>query len=204
MSRIARFIEPYGYYHVISRSTNETWILKDEEDFGAFFRMALWTKSKFPIRLFHYVVMNTHFHYVLQAVDKESLSAHFAYLKWHYTKWVREKYGWKGPLWRERYKSIPIENEAYLFACGTYVEYNPVRAGICSKPEDYPFSSSRKHGDTAKDRLLDEYINRIDPSVSNSNICQGQEAKNVFSGSCAIGSSVYVAKYQPRQNACPR
>ena len=203
MSRIARFIEPNGYYHVISRSVNETWILKDEEDFYAFCRMELWAKAKFPIRLFHYVIMNTHFHYVLQAVDKRTLSAHFSYLKWHYTKWVRKKYGWKGPLWRERYKSIPIENEAYLFACGNYVEYNPIRAGICSRPEDYPFSSSRKYSMKSNDPLLDEFgeVPKRDPEGDR--IYRTEDAKAIFSRSRAIGSPFYVAKYNRRGNGCP-
>ncbi|MBI4710899.1 MAG: transposase [Candidatus Omnitrophica bacterium] len=183
---------------------NETWILKDQEDFNAFFRMELWAKKKFPIRLFHYAIMNTHFHYVLQAIDKETLSAHFAYLKWHYTKWVREKYGWKGPLWRERYKSIPIENESYLSTCGSYVEYNPVRAGICNRPEDYPFSSSRKYRANANDPLLDEYRGGSRQDADNGKIYKTEYSKGIFSRSCAIGSPFYVAKHQPRMNACPR
>jgi putative transposase len=203
MSRIARFIEPQGYYHIISRSINETWILKDQEDFNAFYRMELWAKTKFPIRLFHYVIMNTHFHYVLQATDKETLSAHFAYLKWHYTKWMREKYGWKGPLWRERYKSLPIENESYLFACGTYVEYNPVRAGICDGPENYPFSSSRKYRANAKDPLLDEYGGVLSWDPEGDRIYKTEDAKRIFSGSCAIGGPFFVEKYQRRKNRCP-
>ncbi len=202
MSRIARFIEPHGYYHIISRSINETWILKDQEDFNAFFRMELWAKKKFPIRLFHYVIMNTHFHYVLQTIDKETLSAHFAYLKWHYTKWVRKKYGWKGPLWRERYKSIPIENESYLFSCGTYVEYNPVRAGICDRPEDYPFSSSRKYSMKTSDPLLDEYGGILKRNSEGDGIYRTRDSRVIFSGSCAIGSSFYIAKYNRQKNAC--
>ena len=203
MSRIARFIEPNGYYHVISRSVNETWILKDQEDFHAFFRMELWAKEKFPIRLFHYVIMNTHFHYVLQAIDQKTLSAHFSYLKWHYTKWVRQKYGWKGPLWRERYKSLPIENEAYLSACGTYVEYNPVRAGICDRPEDYPFSSSRKYSRKTSDSLLDEYGYVLKRDPEGDRIYRTEDAKVIFSGAGAIGSLFYVAKYDRRKHACP-
>ena len=199
MSRIARFIEPQGYYHVISRSINETWILKDQEDFSAFFRMELWAKKKFPIRLFHYVIMNTHFHYVLQAMDKETLSAHFSFLKWHYTKWMRKKYGWRGPLWRERYKSLPIENESYLFSCGTYVEYNPVRAGICDRPEDYPFSSARKYRTHGSDPFLDEYGVVLKRDPEGEGIYKMQEAKRIFSESFAIGSSFYIAKYQKRK-----
>jgi len=55
-------------------------------------------------------------------VTAADLSLHLRYLKWHYMLWMRKKYRWKGPIWRERYRSIPIEDEAYLSACGLYVE----------------------------------------------------------------------------------
>jgi hypothetical protein len=74
MPRTARHIESNGYYRVISRSINQTWIYKDDEDFLYFRKLVLSAKHKFPIRLFHYVFMNTHFHFVLQALNKEILA----------------------------------------------------------------------------------------------------------------------------------
>lgn len=157
MPRIARWIEPNGYYHVISRSSNEDRILKDDEDFHHFLVLEAEAKKRSPIRLFHYVLMNTHFHFVVQTPDKDTLSQHIARLKWHYTLWMRKKYGWKGPLWRERYKSLIIESESYLNMCGNYIEYNPVRAGMCKTPAEYPYSSYRKYNQGMEDPLLDPY-----------------------------------------------
>ena len=114
-------------------------------------------KRQFPIRLFHYVVMTTHFHLVLQTVRAGDLAVHLRYLKWQYTLWMSKKYQWKGPIWRERYRSIPIEDERYLSACGLYVELNPVRAGLCHSPAEYPYSSARKYELERHDDLLDEY-----------------------------------------------
>ena len=101
--------------------------------------------------------MGTHFHFVVQVLQPEDLSGHLRYLKWHYTQWMRKKYESKGPRWRERYRSLPIENERCLAACGLYVELNPVRAGICNAAADYPFSSARKYALGQTDDLLDEY-----------------------------------------------
>ncbi|MEY4744859.1 MAG: hypothetical protein RL272_804, partial [Candidatus Parcubacteria bacterium] len=36
-----------------------------------------------------------------------------------------------------------IDNDAYASACGSYVELNPVRAGLVARPEDWPYSSAR-------------------------------------------------------------
>ena len=51
--------------------------------------------------------------------------------------------GQKGTLWESRYKSSPIEIDAYLLACCRYVELNTVRAGIVNNLEQYKWSSYR-------------------------------------------------------------
>ena len=132
-------------------------VLRDPEDFARFRKLIREAKDTFPIRLFHYVLMNTHFHFVVQAITKDFLAQHLAHVKWHYTQWMRKKYNWKGPIWRERYRSIPIEDETYLSACGLYVELNPVRAGLCNAAADYPFSSARTYELGQPDDFLDQY-----------------------------------------------
>ena len=146
-----------GFYHVISRSINDMTVFKDADDFVHFLELERRAKQAFPIRLFHYVLMSTHFHVVLQAVKTEDLPQHVAFLKRNYTRWYQKRYSWRGPLWRERYRSLPIENEEYLAACGLYVELNPVKAGICQRPEEYPYSSAKKYDLGAPDDLVDEY-----------------------------------------------
>ena len=157
MPRQTRHIEPNGFYHVISQSVNQTWVFRDRTDFACFRGLVKEAKERFPVQLYHYVFMNTHFHFVLQAVAKNVLSRHLSFVKWNYTLWMRRKYGWRGPLWRERFKSLLIANEVYLAACGLYVEYNPVKAGLCHEATDYPYSSARKYFKGEPDDLVDEY-----------------------------------------------
>lgn len=192
MPRLARFIEANGFYHIISRSLNETYILRDENDFSHFFQLLHTAKQKHPILIFHYVIMNTHFHLAVQTPNHEVLSKNIAYLKWHYSIWMRKKYKWKGPLWRERYKSLPIENENYLYACGMYIEYNPVRAGICENPMDYSYSSYRKYNSQTNDSLINDYPE----STSHRPILDYRSdiTKNIFSLSPAIGSNHFIKK----------
>jgi putative transposase len=159
MARIPRtqYLQANGYYHVISRTINQALILKAPEDFQYFKKLMHQAKQQFPLSLFHYALMGTHFHFVVQTIKPDDLAGHLRYLKWSYTQWARKKYGWKGPLWRERYRSLAIQDEAYLAACGLYVECNPVRAGLCQEPSDYPYSSARKYFLGQPDDLLDPY-----------------------------------------------
>lgn len=64
---------------------------------------------------------------------------------------VRE--GGRGPLWRERFHSF-VMAERHLIAAARSVERNPVRARLCGRPDDWPWSSARAHLAEADDALV--------------------------------------------------
>jgi hypothetical protein len=44
-------------------------------------------------------------------------------------------------LWGERFKDVIVEKGEGELVCGAYIDLNPVRAGIVTRPEDYRWSS---------------------------------------------------------------
>ena len=52
-----------------------------------------------------------------------------------------------------RYKFVM--DETHLLAAVRYTEMNPVRAGLCDRPVDWPWSSARSHMIRGKDDLVD-------------------------------------------------
>ncbi len=61
-----------------------------------------------------------------------------------HTRSVNAREHRRGTLWEGRFKSSPIQRDAYLLACCRYVELNPVRAGLVATPRDYRWSSYRR------------------------------------------------------------
>lgn len=120
--RIARTELLYAgcYAHVISRSIRKLKIFKDHEDFQSFKDELFIEKRKSGFKVFHYCLMQTHFHLAVNIPDVAAFSRSLANLKSRYTSLFHAKYHLSGPIWRERYKSLLIENEAYLLACGRY------------------------------------------------------------------------------------
>lgn len=60
-----------------------------------------------------------------------------------FSKWFNKSrpYKRRGALWQDRFHCQLIQSDVYLWSCLTYIEQNPVRAGICEDPADYKFSS---------------------------------------------------------------
>ena len=56
---------------------------------------------------------------------------------------MNRKHRRTGHLFRNHYSWRPVESEAHLHEAIRYIVLNPVRAGICQKPEDWPWSSYR-------------------------------------------------------------
>jgi putative transposase len=61
---------------------------------------------------------------------------------------------WQGHLWQSRFYSCPLD-EQHLMAAVRYIELNPVRAGLCSAPEEWRWSSVKAHLNGGDDGLVD-------------------------------------------------
>jgi putative transposase len=145
------------YAHIFSRAIEQRFILKDASDFEFFKGLLLEAKRTFGFFIHHYCLMNTHFHLVVSIPNLAALSKALQRLKWQYTDLFNRKYRRKGPLWNHRFKSLLIENEQYLYACGLYVEMNPVKAGMTETPQMWPYSSSGYYFERKEDALVDVY-----------------------------------------------
>lgn len=158
MPRTARELYPNRNYHIIARGNNHKSIFYSDDDFKRFLSLMNEYIVQNEIKIFHYVLMNTHIHLVIKLpdlIDRVSEAMKMAF--WKYTVYHNKKYNYEGRLWKERFSSQIIENEKYLLSCGLYIEYNPVRAGVVSLPEEYKWSSYRHWINKYNDKVLSEH-----------------------------------------------
>jgi putative transposase len=159
MSRISRNQLLYEgcFAHIISRSIRKERVLNQVEDFNHFLKLLKEAKDKHPFKLFHYCLMQTHFHLVVQVLSIKDFSKFLNYIKSRYTIYFHTKYKLSGPIWRERYKSLLIEDQIYMHACGQYVEYNPVKAGTVNIVEEWEYSSAKHYLGLGSNSLINNY-----------------------------------------------
>jgi REP element-mobilizing transposase RayT len=64
-----------------------------------------------------------------------SLSEFIKEIKQTFSRFFNKRHNRKGYLWGERFKSVIVENGETLINCLSYIDLNPIRAGIVERPE---------------------------------------------------------------------
>jgi putative transposase len=89
-----------------------------------------------------YCLMPNHFHLIVEA-EIEQLSVAMHYVNGTYAQRFNRVHGYRGHLFQGRFHAKPVREEAHLPQSLRYVLLNPVRAGLCERPEQWRWSSYR-------------------------------------------------------------
>lgn len=144
MPRISRNYSKTSYFHVITQGIDKRFIFNSKEDIQYYIK-SIYILSKFEnIKIISYCIMNNHAHLLLNVASIESLSKYMQRLNTKYAKYYNAKYDRVGYVFRDRYRSEGIYSEKQLYTCINYIYNNPVKAGICGHPSDYPYSNYHK------------------------------------------------------------
>lgn len=154
MPRPPRLLLSKSYYHVMTRGNNGMMVFKDDNDYHYYLKRFLQYKTDRSFDLYHYCLMPNHTHFLLQTKDATDFAIFMKQINLSYFHYFRQRYGWRGHFWQDRYKTQPVGKDNYFIQCGKYIELNPVRAKISRKPEDYPYSSYRHYAIGEENPLL--------------------------------------------------
>lgn len=158
MPRIARIAPKEYVYHVLTRGNNRQDVFKEKGDYEKYLEILQKYKEKFKFKLYHYVLMTNHIHLVIEPTEKGGgLAEIMKGINLSYAQSYKGKYKHIGHFWQDRFKSIIVSKDNYLIACGSYVELNPVRAGMVEDPKEYKWSSYNAYAYGRKDPLVDEH-----------------------------------------------
>jgi len=170
-------------------------LFKDDEDFQAIRELFTYTKRKFHYKIHHYCLMQTHFHLVVSMSDVDKFSRAMQFAKSQYSYKFHTKYHLSGPIWRDRYRSLLIEDESYLRVCGQYIEDNPVKAGLVNHAKDWKYSSFRFYNYDVNDKIIDRYA--VDRS-STGYVKEEIENEEFFENGKVIGSPFFRFQFNEK------
>ena len=96
--------------------------------------------------LYAYCLMSNHIHLLIRERE-DTIGMAIKRIASSYVYYYNHKYSRDGHLFRERYKSEPVNDMAYFVTLLRYIHQNPVKAGIVNKVNDYEFSSWHEYED---------------------------------------------------------
>jgi putative transposase len=81
-------------------------------------------------------------------VKLSNLSEFVREIKVGFARYYNKRHNRRGYFWGDRFKSVIVDKGETLINCLAYIDLNPLRAGIVSRPEDYRWNSLGYHVQT--------------------------------------------------------
>jgi putative transposase len=156
MARRHRDAAP-GLFHVTCHSVWTRDLFRDDLDRLGLLRELAAAVTDFAWTCLEFCLMTNHLHLLLE-VGEDSLPAGMQRLNTRYACGFNQRHELRGHVFGRRYGSRRLETDGHLVAAFAYVARNPVEAGLCASPEQWPWSS---YGETVG---LTERSSFVDPS----------------------------------------
>lgn len=154
MSRILRVKFKGATYHIYSRGDHKEYIFKDRHSADFFLKKLGEGSELYGVRVFAYCVMDNHYHLEIQTIEA-NISEFMHYLGSAFANYLVSQ-GWVGHVFAGRFHSSCVGDERYFQGLNRYIHFNPVKAGLAKRPEDYGLSSYRAYiGACTKPAWLD-------------------------------------------------
>ena len=169
MPRFPRSFIKTSYFHVIVQGINKSFIFNNPTDIKHYIKVLYELNNDYHIEIIAYCIMNNHAHILLQTENICNLSQYMHRVNTKYAMYFNKKYNRIGYVFRDRYKSEGIYSEDHLYNCIKYIYDNPVKAGLCTKPEDYKYSN---YNEKKYQLSINNSYNFLDVDKDNNDLCK--------------------------------
>lgn len=128
----------------MTQGIDRSYIFEDIDDINLYIRTMYNLSNELGLKIIAYCIMNNHAHILIKTEDIHKLSKYMQRLNTKFGRYYNDRHERVGYVFRDRYKSEGIYCEEQLYNCIKYIYDNPVKAGICNTPEEYPYSNYKK------------------------------------------------------------
>ncbi len=145
MPRKPRNWKPGGTYHVFSRGSNRQALFLTKADRIDFLAYAEMVVQRYELECLGYVLMTNHFHFLLRTPSapgpRSALSEAMRDLNGTHARRFNRRHGRGAHAFRNRFGAVHEETTEQILATARYIVRNPVAAGLCLHPAEWPWSS---------------------------------------------------------------
>ena len=153
MPRMARLVVPGYPHHVTQRGSRRQQTFFGKEDYHTYLDLLNRRLNACRVTVWAYCLMPNHVHLIVVPETASGLAELLRTAHARYARIINRAHDWQGHLWQERFHSF-VMDDSHLLAAVRYVELNPVRAGLCGRPEDWRWSSVHAHLGAENDPIM--------------------------------------------------
>src|SRR5579863_2354473 len=144
MPRRNRCVLPDLPCHVTQRGVDRRETFSSDQDRAVYLRLLRDNLRDSDVRLLGWCLMPNHVHLVAVPKREDSLATLLRRVQGRYAQYYNARTGRTGHLWQNRYFACMLDGER-LWTALSYVDRNPVRAGMVRWAADYRWSSAVAH-----------------------------------------------------------
>ncbi|GEM_PF-984064 len=133
-------------FHLMWRAINGEFLLAQDEVKAQFLNrlFKFFHRTKGAVLVYAFTVMSNHLHAAAHLLeDHEPVSSWLRSSFSSFALWLNRRLNRRGPVAMDRYKTVVAQDQNALKRLMFYIDWNPVEAGLCNHPSEWPFSSYR-------------------------------------------------------------
>ena len=140
MTRPPRDEEEGAIHHAVPQGNGRRRIVEDDRDRRAYLARFWRVSRELDWRESAGCLMDTHHHTIVETAEP-NLGLGMQRVQGGHSRWLNARHGREGQVFRHRFWSNRVLDEGWFFRACLYVVVNPVAAGLCVHPADWPWSS---------------------------------------------------------------
>ncbi len=136
-------------HHVTGKSPSGRLLFHDDVDRQRYLQFVAREVREREWRVLTFCLLGNHLHLLVQTPCPD-LSAGFKRVHEQFARHINRRRGEGGHVFGDRFYSGPVRTHRHVLGCLRYIARNPIEAGICRHPHDWPWSAHRALAGTAE------------------------------------------------------
>jgi putative transposase len=140
MARDLRLDFAGARHHVMNRGARREPVFLRDDDCRFFLAQLAELPTRFGLKVHAYALLPNHFHLLLEST-RGQLSEGMSFLQSSYAHMLNTAHGWDGPVFKGRFRSRMVDDDAWWLHLLAYIHLNPVRSHLARSPETARWTS---------------------------------------------------------------
>jgi REP element-mobilizing transposase RayT len=129
-------------YHILISGNNNEEVFCDDEDKLQIMQILNDKIENGDCEVYAFCILYNKANFLIKPIHV-SLSELMHQINVNYALYYNKKYSRSGHVFRDRFRSVAINDAQQLSVVKQYIHLNPVIEGLVNRPDDYPFSSAK-------------------------------------------------------------